>query len=259
VSVKKELPTARIVGREDITDDLMKMWLEPPVEFQGFQAGQYCTIGVGRCCRPYSIASAPGDPLELFLELIPPERRTPKSVTPKLWEKHPGDMVTFFPKAKGTFLFNLDYRIHVMIATVTGVAPYMSMLRTLDRRKQIDKNINIFLFDGASYQDEFGYLQELRCRHLGYEIIFIPTISRPYDPSKQETIRNKGWQGQTGRVNLIVEKYLDYYGITPEDTLVYLCGNENMIDDLGNTEPTEKKPIGKLIARGYTVRQEVFF
>ncbi|MDP3779049.1 MAG: hypothetical protein Q8R30_03360 [bacterium] len=277
MATKKELPTACVVGREDLTEDLMKMWLEPPSEFQGFQAGQYCTIGVDGCYRPYSIASAPKDPIiELFLELIPPEMRTPKSLTPKLWEKHPGDTVTFFPKAKGTFLFDPNFGTHIMIATVTGVAPYVGMLRMLktgDRPKNLKPDMRIYVFEGASYQDEFGYLEELRLREYDElpwlkerrsqeyteEVRFIPTVSRPYDPAKPETIRNKGWNSQTGRVNLIVEEYLDHYKITPEDTLVYLCGNERMIDDLGNTEPTETKPIGKLIAKGYTVRQEVFF
>ena len=258
----KELPTAEIIDRKDLTDDLMLMWLEPPVEFQGFQAGQYCTIGVDECYRPYSIASAPKDPhIELFLELIPPEVRTPKSLTPKLWEKYPDDTVTFFPKAKGTFLFDPNYQTHVMIATVTGVAPYMSMLRMLQTKDKpnLKPNTRIFVFQGASYQDEFGYLEELQLRQDEAEIIFVPTVSRPYNPVKPETIRNKGWYGQTGRVNLIVEEYLDRYGITPENTLVYLCGNEKMIDDLGNTKPTDKNPIGKLIARGYAVQQEVFF
>lgn len=262
----RELPTARIIGREDLTDNLMKMWLEPPAKFQGFQAGQYCTIGVDGCYRPYSIASAPCDPvIEVFLKLISPEMQTPKSLTPKLWGKYPGDTVTFFPKAKGTFLFDPNYKTHVMTATTIGVAPYMSMLRTLgtkDRPKNFNPDMRIFVFQGASYQDEFGYLDELLYddTYMGLDdILFVPTVSRPYDPAKPETIRNKGWSGQIGRVNLIIEEYLNLYGVTPEDTVVYLCGNEKMIDDLGNTEPTEEKPIGKLIKRGYTVRQEIFF
>lgn len=72
----KILPRARVVRREDLTHGLMKMWLQPPDEFQPFKPGQYCTIGVDGVERPYSIVSAPDEPLiELFLDMNGVEQR----------------------------------------------------------------------------------------------------------------------------------------------------------------------------------------
>jgi len=255
MATRKSL-TGRVTKRIDVTKDLMKLWIEPPSQFEGFKAGQYCTVGLNGIYRPFSIASAPGDPLiELFIELIPESVRTPKSLTPMLWEVWPGDTIDILPRAKGTFLFDANYRVHIMIATVTGVTPYISMLRMLKTRSKPDlkTNTRIYVFHGASYYDEFGYFDELQLRHIGAEIIYVPTVSRPTEQ------RNAKWHGTTGRVNLIVEDYLDRYRITPEDALVYLCGNEDMIDDLGNEKPTEGNPLGRLVSRGYTIRKEIFF
>ena len=51
-------PTARLVERRDLTEDLMVIKLEPSEPFN-FKPGQYCTLGLGKIERAYSIASAP--------------------------------------------------------------------------------------------------------------------------------------------------------------------------------------------------------
>jgi len=262
---KKILPTALVVKRQDITDDLMKLWLKPPQEFQSFKPGQYCTIGINGIERPYSVVSAPHEALvEIFLELIPDKFRTPTSLTPKLWKLHEGDNVSMRQKAKGTFLLDELVPVHVMISTVTGVAPFVSMLRAM--RNGYYTSLGPYkwfhLFQGASYFCEFGYNEELETYDnemgvMGEEnhrpIFYIPTVSRP-----DENL-NKSWTRQTGRVNVIVEDYFDDMSIRTKDATIYLCGNEGMVDDLGNTKPTSDKPLGKLIAKGYNVKQEIFF
>jgi ferredoxin--NADP+ reductase len=52
---------------------------------------------------------------------------------------------------------------------------------------------------------------------------YVPTISRPQDP------RNAGWTGYTGRAEAVVEDVCETYGLTPDETVVYLCGNPEMI------------------------------
>ncbi|HXG41145.1 MAG TPA: FAD-binding oxidoreductase, partial [Dehalococcoidia bacterium] len=73
------LLTARIVGRRDLTDDLMLLWLEVPSSFT-FRPGQYITIGRDGIERPYSIASAPHElpRVELFIELVRHGKLTPR-------------------------------------------------------------------------------------------------------------------------------------------------------------------------------------
>ena len=61
----------KVNRREDITDDLLKIWIEKPEEYT-FKPGQYCTIGINGIERAYSIVSAPYESdLELFVELVP--------------------------------------------------------------------------------------------------------------------------------------------------------------------------------------------
>ena len=64
-------PTATLVRRRDVTDDLMVIHLEVSEKFE-FKPGQYCTLGLGSIERAYSIVSAPYEKhLEIFVELVP--------------------------------------------------------------------------------------------------------------------------------------------------------------------------------------------
>ncbi|MEX2599041.1 MAG: FAD-binding oxidoreductase, partial [Dehalococcoidia bacterium] len=121
------LPRAWLAKKQEVSEDLFVMWLRPEVPFP-FKPGQYITIGKDGIERPYSIASAPYEKLiELFVEYVLPENGG--KLTPKLWGMHVGDSVSMRPRAKGIFTFQPQYHNHVMLGTVTGVAPYVSMVR----------------------------------------------------------------------------------------------------------------------------------
>lgn len=248
----KPLPTASVVRREDLTADLMILHLRPNIPYT-FKAGQYCTIGLDGIERPYSIASSPHEGiLELFLELVPSRYRRPTSLTPRLWRLRVGDDVTLRPRAKGKFLFDDSYVTHVMVATVTGVAPFVSMCRSSQAGYcGRQDSYSVYLFQGASYSDEFGYRRELTAMAKSGALVYVPTVSRPNEA------RNRGWSGQTGRVHSFLSQHLRMFGITPDDTVVYLCGNESMVVDLGST--AKGKPPGRLVTAGYRVKSEVYF
>lgn len=220
--VREALPTVAIRKRLDVTPEHFKLWLERPAEFP-FEPGQYCTIGASGIERPYSIVSSPSEPLlELFVERIPPPEG---QLTPLLHELGVGDAVTIRPRAKGKFLLRKPFRNHVMIATVTGIAPFISMLRRWTEEPSGDAHF--YVLDGASYVDEFCYDAELRGLAERYpNIRFVPTCSRPGDS------RNTGWNGVTGRVNEIAEHYVREYELQPADTCLYLCGHPQMIEDV---------------------------
>lgn len=242
-----QLPQARIVRREDFTDDLFLLWLEPEIEFD-FKPGQYITIGAGGVERPYSIASAPYEPLiELFIEYVLPEHGG--TLTPMLYAQHVGDVLTIRPKAKGLFTFRAGVRNHVMVGTVTGVAPFVSMVRQFvhDREREVASvdSYRFFVMEGASHGDEFVYDREFLELSSTYPetIQFVCSVSRPWAE------RNAGWTGRTGRINLLIEEYLEHWKLPREDTVIYLCGNPGMIDDAK----------ARLIAGGWRVVEERFW
>lgn len=237
---KINLEKISIVDRKDHTPDLWSLFLEKPNNFT-FKPGQYCTIGVDGIERAYSIVSAPHqNQIELFIELVP----LPDGIlTPKLYDLNIGDKVTIRPRAKGLFTFKQDYSNHLLIATVTGIVPYISYIR--DYIYSSCSGNNFFILLGASYVDEFVYDSELIDLASSYSdfIKFIPTISRP-DESE-----NISWSGEIGRVNQIVEKYANLYKLSPNDTLVSACGHPGMIENV-------KEILGD---KGFSIEEERYW
>ena len=235
-----KLSHSKILRRVDITDDLILMWFERPDGFT-FKAGQYCTIGRDGIERAYSIVSAPHEEsLELFIELVP----LPSGVlTPRLWELEAGDTVTIRPRAKGIFTFDPAFPNQLLVATVTGVVPYISIIR--EYLHHTGRGHHLYVLHGASYQDELTYDRELKQLSTEHPelITYVPTISRPTETG------NQGWTGETGRVNLIVEPWVEKFGLTPMDTLVYACGHPGMIEDVKQ----------RMMPRGFQLKEERFW
>ena len=222
-----ELPRAKILKRVDYTKELWSIRLEKKPGFV-YKSGQYITIGTGGLERPYSIVSAPDEPeVELFVERIPPEEGG--QMTPLLHELQVGDTVSMRPSPKGLFLMEPKYKAQVMVCTVTGIAPFMSMLR--DHYTKGKAGNHFYVLHGGSYFDELVYSDELQAfahKHTD-DFTYVPTVSRPKED------RNKGWEGETGRVNAIVGKYLDKFSLQPASTVIYVCGHPGMIEDVKNT------------------------
>lgn len=230
----------RIVYRRDTTPEHWTIGLEKPPGFT-FKPGQYVTIGSGGIERPYSIVSAPCEPqVELYIELAPPPLGR---LTPLLHALKEGDSVTMRPAAKGRFTFEPGYANQVMVATVTGIAPFLSMLR--DYRARNGTGHRFFILDGASYHDELAYRDELT-RLAGTDpshIAYVPTVSRPQEA------RNAAWQGEKGRVNTIAERSLAAWGLEPRETIVYACGHPGMIEDVKV----------RLTPKGWKVKEERYW
>ena len=218
----------------------MFMWIERPEEFT-FKAGQYCTIGRDGIERAYSITSAPHEPdLELFVEVVPP----PDGVlTPKLWELGPGDTLSIRPRAKGLFTMDPSLSNQLLVGTVTGIVPYVSFIR--DYLHNGREGHRFYILQGASYRDELAYdaeLERVAAEHPDL-LTFVPTVSRAGEA------RNRGWEGETGRVNTVVDKYIEKFGLLPSDTLVYACGHPGMIEDVKE----------RLLPKGFRVEEERFW
>ena len=213
-------PTATLVDRRDVSEDLMVIKLELEEGPFKFKPGQYCTLGLDGVERAYSIASAPHELfLEIFVELVPEG-----GLTPMMFRMQIGDRISIRPRAKG--LFTMDQRVHhhFMLATVTGVAPSISMLRSCNLEGVQDHKFYVLL--GASYQDELTYDEELAALASAHPNLleFVPTVSRPNEE------RNADWQGAKGRVNAIAENYLNRFEFPQDDTMLYACGHPGMIE-----------------------------
>ena len=238
---RPRLAETQVLERRELTPDLWLMWVEKP-EGYTFKPGQYCTLGVDGIERAYSIASAPHEErLELFVELVPYDEGG--HLTPLLYELKAGDKLTIRPRAKGIFTFNSNFKNHLLVATVTGVVPYVSYIRDYLHRNE--SGHRFYVLEGASYQDEFGYDDEFARYAAEYPelVSFIPTVSRP------DEARNDGWQGEKGRANAVVEAQVERLGLKQEDTLIYACGHPGMIEDVK----------ARMLPKGYAVDEERFW
>src|SRR6266404_4806828 len=217
---------ARIIERKDFSSDLWRIRVDPGGEFH-YAPGQYARLGVHSPSkhveRPYSIVSSPyEDFLEFFIELVPQGE-----LTPLLYELQVGDTFTCRRVAKGRF--TLDTKSgrtnHLLLCTVTGIAPFVSYVRSLHRdskNRRIEHNL--FLIEAASHSWEFGYREEME--QLAAEVpwfTYIPTVSRLWD--------EKDWHGESGRTDDLIREYVDRWKLTPADTTIYLCGHPTMIEN----------------------------
>jgi len=241
IAADDERYNARLVRRVDENESLAYFWVRFDGDPTPFEPGQYMTIGVfvdGKIVqRPYSVASAPGNAgdtgYEFYLRLV-----QGGTFTPLIWGLPVGHRMRMIGP-KGKFVLEPDDdRTHIFISSGTGNAPFVAMMRQLllDGRPR-----DVVFLNGVSYADELGYRELLEGWQAsgGYPVRYIPTVSRPNDP------RNADWMGRSGRVEAILDPVLDELGLTPADSIAYICGNPDMILTAEAT----------LLARGYPEAQ----
>jgi ferredoxin--NADP+ reductase len=217
-----------LTERVDFSDELAVFRLEAdePVDFT---PGQYATLGLRvngndrPLLRPYSVASAPGSTeLEFFIERV-----EEGSLTPKLWDLERGANVWMRDKIVGRFVLDASRTCHLMMATVTGVGPYISIIRDqlrALRRGVLETPRPMLVLHGASRSWELGtYLDELGALAEQFDWLdYVPTVSRPWEDPE--------WEGECGRVEDVLRKYLDPAPFAPDETAAYTCGHPQMIE-----------------------------
>jgi ferredoxin-NADP reductase len=270
IIAEHERYNASLVRREDAHESLATFWVRFDGEATPFESGQYMTIGVftedatmptGQRIiqRPYSVASDPGvagaEGYEMYVRLV-----ENGLFTPLLWRLPVGARMRMIgPKGKFT-LEPDDDRTHLFISSGTGNAPFVSMMKRTLREGAPRKAV---FLNGVSYERDLGYRDLLEGweRAGDYPVTYIPTVSRP------SAAENAGWTGRTGRVEAIVGPVADELGLTPDNTIAYICGNPDMILaaeqtllDRGFPEAQVKKelywPKGKEPTRGGTSTDE---
>lgn len=240
---------ATLVERIDLTPALAVFKIrpdEPVTESPRFKPGQYMTIGLnnevkvelGSVRRPMSIVSAPeeGDVFEFYVRYVShPESDNP--LTHLLWKTRVDDRIFLRSKAAGTFTLEdtigtSDPRKKICVAAGTGLAPFLSMVRSKVLRDPQARLDDFVILHGASYPADLGYVDELnalRARGLHY----FGTISRPKEAPD--------WQGDVGRVEdffapgridqLEAKIGLAPGGLLPQNATIYICGLQGTIGE----------------------------
>jgi ferredoxin--NADP+ reductase len=217
--------SATIVARRDLASDLWVIRVKPEIDLS-FRPGQYVTIGLphnGRMIeRPYSICSSPDEgELELFIERVPDGE-----LSHPLYELGVGGEMVLRRRTKGLVLKDAPCvdQPHLLVSTVTGIAPFVSLLRSLAGRARAGEwsPEPVIALQGASRSEELGYEDELTALDAEFPwFTYVPTVSRPWE--------DEAWTGEVGRVEDVLRKYADSAGMTAGHGAVFLCGHPGMI------------------------------
>lgn len=254
---------ATIVKRQNVTDELIILHVKPDAGVAEFLSGQYVALGLyGSAPRPeayppereaqsaeklikraYSIGSTPlnRETIEFYIAIVPDG-----ALTSRLALVKESDRVYCAPKITGTFTLShvpADENL-ILVATGTGLAPFISMIRTPSTWQQ---GRSITVVHGVRHAKDLAYREELldfQQRHNNFR--YLPIVSRA-DPE---------WDGARGHIqSLFDSKQIELQSARDH---VFLCGNPAMITDmesrlhaLGYTEHNKKNITGKLHLEKY--------
>jgi len=213
---------AKVENIVDLTHQVkgLRLGLPGPKGSFIFKPGQYIQLEVPKFklskepeYRAFSIASSPQetDSIELYIG------RVAKGIVSTYihdYLKKGQEIVLRGPF--GEFFYREADRDMLMIATGTGLAPIMSILRSM-RNGSIRRTATLYF--GTRHQRDLYCVEELR--ELEKQLAsfsFVPTLSREEEGSS--------WDGERGRVTELIEKRIS----TGSDLDVYICGNADMVE-----------------------------
>ena len=257
--MEESVYNSTVTGKILLTPDLMVLRVKTDEDRDMFEAGQFTAIGVEAkeprsensvpplkelepdklIKRPYSIASAnhQTNNFEFYISQVKSGQ-----LTPRLFALELGDRMWVDKRILGVFKLNetpAGMNI-VMIATGTGLAPYISFLRSHLKDHQ---DVKLAVIHGASYPWDLGYLSELEFMQATFpNFYYFPTLISA----------DENWTGLRGYIeDHLKSGLLEKSGIEldPNKTHVYLCGNPNMVKSVGDflgekgyTKHSKKQP-----------------
>jgi ferredoxin/flavodoxin---NADP+ reductase len=199
---------ATLVRRQDFTPKLAAFHIRPDEPLgrdPAFVPGQYVALGLNNESRPQlgcvrrsmSLASAPErtDGFEFYIRFVEhPE--SDNALTHLLWTIREGDRIFMAGKPVGKFTLRDTVgegpeRIHVYVAAGTGLAPFLSMIRSRTIRDPEADLRRIILIHGASYPADLCYADELSRYAERNGLRYFRSVSRPKESPE--------WKGDTGR------------------------------------------------------------
>ncbi|MCO6059542.1 ferredoxin--NADP reductase [Pseudomonas sp. MOB-449] len=196
-----------------------------------FRAGQFARLGVTKAdgstvWRAYSMVSAPHDEhLEFFSIVVPGGEFT--SELSRLAE---GDTLMVDKTAFGFLTLDrfTDGRDLWLLATGTGLAPFLSILQDLEVWQRFERIILVYSVRQAAELAYQPLIDDLKSRDylegVADKLLYIPVVTREEIPGALH-----------GRITTLIEngelERAAGLDLTPEHSRVMLCGNPQMIDD----------------------------
>ncbi len=264
---------ATVTYLELLKEDLVIIRLVPETGVPEYKTGQFLTIGLPIPSekkivrRAYSIASHEQnkDYYEFLIRWV--RRPLPGRVTTELFYANVGDVVQLGSPTGAALQISdtlhngeRDMRRVICVGGGTGLAPFIGFVKHFHANK--DKR-ELIVLHGASYVDELSYKRfmtdmEMESERRGrdqWNFRYKAAISRPKE------FFNRSWSGHVGRVESFfkpdkktglspVEEMVGEE-ITPENTIIYICGYQGTIDGVvsfvgskGFVTEQEKNPDG---------------
>jgi len=233
---------ATLVERSDLTPELAVFVLRPDATPEGnwFTPGQYLVAGLNLSDdperrpieRPLTMTSATQERerVEFLIRRIArPDSETP--LTHALWAMPAGARLHLRPKPAGRFYVDRwvggnDSRRVLCVAADTGLAPFVSLVRTLQRAGRTSELSRVTVLHGAEAAADLAYRDELSAMADELGLVYLPCVRRAGDAGE--------WDGDTGnvedffapeRLGALEDRLgLDRRGLTADAAVVYACG-----------------------------------
>jgi len=196
-----------------------------------FRSGQFARLGVTKAdgsvvWRAYSMVSAPHDEHLDFFSIVVPGGE----FTSELSRLKEGDSLLIDRQAYGFLTLDrfVDGRDLWLLATGTGIAPFVSILQDFEAWERFDSIKLVYSVREAkelAYQDLIAGLEQrdYMAEYAG-KLQFIPVVTREQHPGAlNDRITTLIENGELERAAGLA--------LTPEHSRVMLCGNPQMIDD----------------------------
>jgi ferredoxin--NADP+ reductase len=209
--------TGRVVENRHWTDTLFSLRVEGIA--LGFQAGQFVRIALDiegqRVARAFSFVNPPHDPVLEFYGVIVPAG----PLSPRLAALAVGDPLFVAHNPAGFLVMSEvpDCETLWLVATGTGLAPFLSILRTPAPWQRFR---NVVLVHGVRHANELAYRDVIAATGARY----VPFVSREKMPGALE-----------GRIPAAIsDGRLEAAAgarLAPDTSHVMLCGNPAMLKD----------------------------
>jgi ferredoxin--NADP+ reductase len=213
----------RVIENHAWTDTLFSLRVEAPR--LKFEAGQFVRIGLDigeeRVARPFSFVNAPADPVLEFYGVVVPEG----PLSPQLARLQAGDTLHVADNPAGWLILSEVPPAEDLwlVATGTGIAPFLSILRT---EAPWQRYRRVILVHGVRHANELVYgdlIEQLMHTHPG-RLSYVRFVSR-------ETFSG-ALQGRIPAALADGRLEAAAAGISPERSQLMLCGNPDMLKDM---------------------------